>query len=348
MTFCRCQSHEIFGLDKTMYTKIIGSAVVGGLMLAADHYSETMGLSTNGKAAHVVSAIGWASLSALIVDVAANAIRRKTEGNTTVYSDSAPEALADSSRYICNADYIAHQTYSLIKKALFRSSDNQQNDPENIPLTNLDNPPESPTGNSRSSIDSLMLHQTETEHQKEPFLSTKSAVSTGLVSGYAIINGARTFIHKNNPAAMLPILHSLTGYLPRVIGDALQKAGIDEALDLDKTMAIRIIGTAVGGALTLAASHYPEAMGLNADEKAVFIASAIGWASLSSLITDIATNAMRRKMDGTATVYNKSSPGNVADSSSFLCNADYIASHAYSLVQKSLAKTYAPISQSEV
>ena len=103
-----------------MYTKIIGSAVVGGLMLAADHYSETMGLSTNGKAAHVVSAIGWASLSALIVDVAANAIRRKTEGNTTVYSDSAPEALADSSRYICNADYIAHQTYSLIKKALFR------------------------------------------------------------------------------------------------------------------------------------------------------------------------------------------------------------------------------------
>lgn len=324
-------ANQALELDRTMHTKIVGSAVVGALMLAAENYPQAMGLETNAKAVYVLTALGWGSLSALIVDVTSNVIRRLSEQKASAYTDPAPALQLESSQYICNADYIAHQAHALIRASL-QGDAGQPAIAESFALQGSGNPMEDEWAARDQASHALMPGAHQRADSGQPFLSAASASSAGLAAGYAGITVARMGAHSSNPAAMLPLIHSLTGYMPRLIGDVIQKAGLDEAVILDKTMMTRIISTAVSGAIALAARNYPEAMGLDLDQQTAVLACALGWASLSSLVTEMAGNTVRRKIDGTSTVYARTDPGSHDESSAYVCSIDYIAHQAYRLM----------------
>jgi hypothetical protein len=312
--------------DTTMFTKIIATGVVEAFMAIAEQHPDVLGLGKNQKALHVVSVIGWNVIASIIIDAMTNAILRKANGLPTIYSSHSPETAPDSIRYICSIDYTIAQFCRL------SCTGRQKNTGEDA-VSEMELMADVDVENSENAA---FTQSTGTASNQELFSGKKTLISAGLFGAYILLNSTMAFMQRDNPASMFPIVYNITGYLPRAIGNMVQAIYLDKPWELDPTMHTKIVGAAVIESTMLAATRYPEAMKLQASDQVTFVSSVIGWASLSSVLVSMITNAIQRMLDGSSLIYIKPSHEALSVPHRFL-SIEYALVQAYLLFIDKLA-----------
>ena len=156
----------------------------------------------------------------------------------------------------------------------------------------------------------------------EKFNTKSTYTSFGLISAYVALNASVAHTLRDNPAAAIPVIYNLTGYLPQLAAQAYDSYKHDEALVLDSTMYIKIIGAGVVSGVQVASGKYPHEMGLEGKNKT---AVAAAWTMAAATATDIAGRAIRRLTQGKPTVYSTMQESNPRDADGYISYVDHLA-----------------------
>lgn len=179
-----------------------------------------------------------------------------------------------------------------------------------------------------------------------PFLHQSTLGSAVALTTYTALNAA-TMASITNPSTSIGLLASLTLNVPRILGEMLHQASINQAHQMDRTMYIRIVGAAITGALTTLADNHPNVLGMDTDKQANYIIGALGWTAFSSVIVDAIANALLRAMNNKTLIYRNPAPtaADLADPVQRLCSVDYLTSQANNLIKKMLGSLHIPSTQ---
>jgi hypothetical protein len=202
----------------------------------------------------------------------------------TVYSDHSHEAKENAAQHLCNVDYVLNQTRLIFQDEVLKRTD---------------------------------------APQSERFKSSKTSASFALLAGYTLLNLGMAYLQQDNTAAVLDILTDLTAYGGKIFGDTLKCYRQDAALDLDRTMHVKIVSAALIESVMLLAQTFPEAMGLQNANPIVLTATILGWALASSLITGVVSNSIQRAQDNVSIVYRDMAPEALRTPARFACAFDY-------------------------
>lgn len=187
--------------------------------------------------------------------------------------------------------------------------------------------------NISDTIETDQSSSTDTpERDPDPlkFNSSPTYTSAALIGVYTALNISVAHTLRNNPAAALPVIYNLTGYLPQLATQAYDCYKHDEALNLDSTMYTKIIGAGVVEGVQINIEKFPKQMGV--EGKNGTMVSAL-WSLAAATTTDLAGRFIRRLIMHKSTIYSNNEPRR--DPDQYLSFWDQIAHNLADATQRS-------------
>jgi hypothetical protein len=112
------RSEQSLRLDRSMYTKIIGTGITAAFAWLTNRYSEQMGLGKENPHPNL-TVVGYAMMMSVTIDAIRNAILRATKGHDLyLLSDAIPLEKQVVENYVANIDLICVQLAGLVQQYL--------------------------------------------------------------------------------------------------------------------------------------------------------------------------------------------------------------------------------------
>jgi hypothetical protein len=297
---------ESMPLDVTMYTKIIGAGIVETLQILSEHFGKQMRLEGGSEVKNIAFAIAYVAGAAFANDIIGRQIRNWQSHKPYIspINTGSDRDFRDPNQYLSWIDHAAVATFR-------RHSNNMTDTNANLSMAAAE--AGIPVHEHIDDLRELCIHMSSILQQqrgpevnptelpvtdgatiKQSFYSKQTATSSALLLTFVGLNSSSAYLQRSNAGAVIPVLFNLLGYLPPLVGTAIDKYRYDEALKLDVALITKIIGGVLIQGVQLGLEYVPERLGQRKPGSVESAFALIGLVMLSSLLTDIMTRFINR------------------------------------------------------